>query len=314
MQRTEHIRSDAAGLDEQAPDDVLAKLLDAQIEALQALKNSRTAIAKAAAAMAQAVRAGGKLGYAAAGSSALMAMADGLELPGTFGIPNDRIDIFMAGGRESLSDMLGGSEDDQAQGARDVRAAGYGRDDCLIAVSASGSTGYTVAAHAEAARAGARTVAIANNPGSPLLEAADIAIMLATPPEIIAGSTRLGAATAQKAALNMMSTLMAVELGHVHDGHMVNLRADNEKLRGRAGRMVSDIAGCDEMQSQRLLGLTDGSVKHAILLAKGASTIAVADHLLEQTSGNLRRAMAMVAGAPNENSSRRPRAQTGRRP
>lgn len=302
MLGTEHINRRAAGLDEQAPEEVLSILLDAQIEALRSLESSRPEIAAAAAAMAQTVRTGGKIGYAAAGSSALMAMADGLELPGTFGIPNDRIGIFMAGGRKSLSDMLGGTEDDRAQGARDVRAAGYGPDDCLIAVSASGHTGYTVAALAEAAAADTRTVAIANNPDSPLLEAADIGILLATPPEIVAGSTRLGAATAQKAALNMMSTLMAVQLGHVHDGHMVNLRADNEKLRARACRMVSDIAGCDEMQSQRLLGLTDGSVKHAILLAKGASTIATADRLLEQASGNLRRALTMAAATTNENS------------
>lgn len=302
MLGTEHINRRAAGLDEQAPEEVLSILLDAQIEALRSLESSRPEIAAAAAAMVHAVRTGGKIGYAAAGSSALMAMADGLELPGTFGIPNDRIGIFMAGGRDSLSDMLGGTEDDRAQGARDVRAAGYGPDDCLIAVSASGHTGYTVAALAEAAAAGARTVAIANNPDSPLLDAADIAVLLATPPEIVAGSTRLGAATAQKAALNMMSTLMAVQLGHVHDGHMVNLRADNEKLRARARRMVSDIAGCDEMQSQKLLGLTDGSVKHAILLAKGASTIAIADRLLEEASGNLRQALAMAAATTNENS------------
>ena len=103
----------------------------------------------------------------------------------------------------------------------------------------------------EAARRGARTIAIANNAGSPLLEMAEAPILLATPPELIAGSTRMGAGTAQKIALNMLSTLAAIHLGHVHDGYMVNLHADNLKLQGRAARIVAAIAGCDEKADAR---------------------------------------------------------------
>ena len=297
MLRTETIDCKSVGLDAREPEAILSAILNSQIEALMTLEHSRAAIAEAAAVLADVVRGGGKIAYAAAGSSALMAMADGLELPGTFGLPNERVKILMAGGLMSLSDMLGGTEDDDLQGLSDVQSAGIGPDDCLIAVSASGSTPYTVAAMAQASRSGAKTIAIANNPDAPLLKSADIAILLATPPEIVGGSTRLGAATAQKAALNMMSTLMAVHLGHVYEGRMVNLRADNEKLRQRARRMVSEIGGCDEAVSQNLLGLTDGSVKHAILLAGGVPTFIQADELLKQHSGNLRTALATVAEA-----------------
>ena len=127
--------------------------------------------------------------------------------------------------------MPAGPEDDETQAARDVANAGIGKGDCLIALSASGTTPYAVAALKAAKAAGAATIGIANNEGAPLLGLADIAILLPTPPELIAGSTRMGAATAQKIALNMMSTLMAIHLGHVHDGYMVNLHADNMKLQ-----------------------------------------------------------------------------------
>src|SRR5690606_20422107 len=115
--------------------------------------------------------------------------------------------------------------------------------DCVIAVSASGSTPYALAIASHAKERGARVVALANNPGAALFEGADAAILLETPPEVISGSTRMGAGTAQKIAFNMFSTLVGVHLGHVHDGHMVNLKADNIKLKGRACRIVSDISG-----------------------------------------------------------------------
>ena len=155
--------------------------------------------------------------------------------------------------------------------ARIVGAHGLGEGDCLIAVSASGTTPYAVAALEEARRRGAATIGMANNAGTPLVLCADVGIVLATPPEMIAGSTRMGAGTAQKIALNMLSTLVAIHLGHVHDGYMVNLRADNIKLRGRAARIVSAIAGCDARKPRCWLEKAGGSVKPPILLAAGAA-------------------------------------------
>ncbi|MEZ5812768.1 MAG: N-acetylmuramic acid 6-phosphate etherase [Rhizobiaceae bacterium] len=290
---TESVNSRSVGLDTLAPRNILSILLDGHIAAIGTVEKALAEVEAAAEAMARTVEADGTIAYAAAGSSALMAMADSLELPGTFGIPSDRVRIMIAGGVSSLSDLVGGTEDDAAQAARDV--AGIGPGDCIICVSASGRTPYTLAALRAASKAGAMTLAIANNPGAPLLDEAEIAILLSTPPEIVAGSTRLGAATAQKAALNMMSTLMAVRLGHIHDGHMINLRADNDKLRRRARRIVSELGGCDEDTSGRMLEQSGGSVKHAILLAIGVPDMDRAGELLAHNQGNLRRALASLA-------------------
>ena len=230
-------------------------LADAQVEAAKAVRGAIGPIAEAAAIVAERLAGGGRLAYAAAGSSGLMALADALELPGTYGIPRDRIVILIAGGAAALQ-----RSGRRARGRRrtrpprDVADAGLGKGDCLIA-----RLGQRLDAlcgrRARGGGAGAApaTIAIANNAGTPLLELAESPILLATPPELIAGSTRMGAGTAQKIALNMLSTLAAIHLGHVHDGYMVNLHADNMKLRDRAARIVAAIAGCDETRPRAVL-------------------------------------------------------------
>ena len=137
-------------------------------------------------------------------------------------------------------------------------------------------------------------IAVANNTGAKLFEDADVAILLETPPEMISGSTRMGAGTAQKIALNMMSTLMAIRLGHVHDDHMVNLRADNRKLAGRAARIVSEISGVEMNDAGRLVDAAEGSVKAAILLAAGAEDRHSAEAMLQESGQNVRRALGMI--------------------
>lgn len=295
--RTEALHARAGGLDEQPPATVLGILADGQVEAAATVRDAIPAIADAAAIVAQALASGGRLAYAAAGSSGLMALADALELPGTYGIPRERILILFAGGAAALHDMAGAPEDDAEGAAREVAEAGLSSGDCLIAVSASGSTPYAVGALEEAVRRGARTIAIANNAGSPLLQLADVPVLLATPPEVIAGSTRMGAGTAQKIALNMLSTLAAIHLGHVHDGYMVNLFADNAKLRGRAARIVAAVAGSGEDAALAALRKTGGKVKPAILIAAGAADAKIAEELLDGTGGKLRPALSKLEGS-----------------
>jgi N-acetylmuramic acid 6-phosphate etherase len=174
---------------------------------------------------------------------------------------------------------------------------GIGKGDCLIAISASGSTPYAVRAIEDARRRGAATIAIANNKDAPLLRLADVAILLETPPEVIAGSTRMGAGTAQKIALNMLSTLIAIHLGHVHDGYMVNLTADNIKLRDRAARIVAAISGRSKDDAARLLERSGGAVKTAILLAAGAANADAAEKILEGTGQKLRPALSAIEGS-----------------
>ncbi len=294
--RTEALHRDAEGLDTRSPREILSSLAEAQIEAAQAVRAAIASIAEAAAVIAEKLGAGGRLVYAAAGSSGLMALADALELPGTFGIARERIIILIAGGEQALRDLAGAPEDDAAGAAAAVEEFGIGPGDCLISLSASGSTPYALGALEAAGRLGAATVAIANNRGAPLLEKADIAILLETPPEVIAGSTRMGAGTAQKIALNMLSTLAAVHLGHVHDGYMVNLFADNAKLRGRAARIVAAVSGCGVEDAARLLDRSGGGVKAAILLAAGATDAGFAQDILERTGQKLRPALSEVRG------------------
>ncbi|CAN7275234.1 N-acetylmuramic acid 6-phosphate etherase [Mesorhizobium sp. LjNodule214] len=294
--RTEAHHQNAEGLDIQAPDAILSFLADAQIEAARAVRGAIPTIAKAAEIIAGQLASGGKLAYAAAGSSGLMALADALELPGTFGIARDRIAILIAGGDEAFKALAGGPEDDTQEASAAVAGAGIGNGDCLIAVSASGSTPYAVRALEDARSRGAATIAIANNKDTPLLKLADVAILLETPPEIIAGSTRMGAGTAQKIALNMLSTLTAIHLGHVHDGYMVNLTADNIKLRDRAARIVAAISGRGRDDAVRLLEKSGGVVKTAILLAAGAANADAAEKILERTGRKLRPALSAIEG------------------
>lgn len=298
--RTEALHRSAEGLDIQPPHVVLSALADAQIEAAGAVRNSVPQIAAAACLIADRLASGGRLIYAAAGSSGLMALADALELPGTYGIARDRIVILIAGGDEALHNLAGGPEDDTSEAEKAVADAGAGPADCVIAISASGSTPYAVRALEVAKANGAATIAIANNKNAPLFNKADVAVLIETPPEVIAGSTRMGAGTAQKIALNMMSTLAAVHLGHVHDGYMINLTADNKKLRDRAARIVSAITGRGKDEAELLLERGGGQVKTAILLAAGAASAEAARKLLDGTGQKLRPALSAIEGSKGQ--------------
>ncbi|SMX48063.1 N-acetylmuramic acid 6-phosphate etherase [Maliponia aquimaris] len=288
--RTEALHDAARGLDQRPLAEVAALLAEGQIAAAAVLRDALTPIASGALAMARTIRQGGVLHYAAAGSSGLMAAADAQELGGTFSIPSAQIRIHMAGGLPTGVEMPGGTEDDTeglAQALADLAPR-----DTLIAVSASGTTPYTLAAAALTRAKGATLIAIANNTGAALFDGADHAICLQTPPELLSGSTRMGAGTAQKIALNMLSTLMAIDLGHIHDGMMVNLRADNIKLRARAAGIVARIAEVDDSAAAAALDRAGGEVKPAILVAAMGLSPDAATALLRETEGNLRAALA----------------------
>ncbi|WP_207100215.1 N-acetylmuramic acid 6-phosphate etherase [Paracoccus shandongensis] len=291
--QTEQRHPQADGLHLRPAAEIGALFVQAQADAVRSLTPALAAITAVAEAAAAALRRGGRLGYAGAGSSGLMALADALELAGTFGIPPDRTPVLFAGGAAALLHMRGDVEDDADAAAADFRRSGLARGDVLVVVSASGSTPYALAV-ADAARAAGVTVAgIANVAPSPLLERADIAVHLATPPELVAGSTRLGAGTAQKAALNLMSVLMGIGLGHVYDGYMVNVQADNAKLAGRAARIVADVARVDEAAARDALARTGGGVKRAILVARGHAP-EDAERALRQSGGHLAPLLAVA--------------------
>eukprot|EP00903_Cladosiphon_okamuranus_P001550 g1548.t1 len=276
------------GLSAKSDEDVLALLLLRQKQALDAVEAAIPQISRAAKALKRASQANCKIGYSGAGSAGLTALSDCLELPGTFGFAPERMRMLYAGGAENLLHLAGAFEDDADAGHKDFQRSGLGEGDILIGVSASGSTLYTLGTFQAAKATGTETIALVNNPDTPLLELADHPILLNTPAEIIAGSTRLGAASAQKAALNMISTLAALRLGHAVRGHMVNLVADNEKLKARAHRILQDLTQCPRQVAEDSLEKAGGRVKTAALMILQNIDAARAEEILEEHDGNLR--------------------------
>jgi len=285
VSNTEKVHASGVGLSSRSPQEVADLLVRSQVEASRAVCDSVSQICLGAARMAAALRGGGRLWYVAAGSSGLLAAADAMELGGTFGIPASQIRILMAGGIPRDAEMPGGTEDEIATLSEGL--ASISAQDCLIAVSASGTTPYTLEAARLAQEVACPVIGLANNPGAALLRMADVPVLLQTPPEVLSGSTRLGAGTAQKIALNTLSTLMALELGHIHDGLMVNMRVDNAKLRARAISIVTQISKVAPDTAERAVKQANGDIKTAILLAAGLPDIGSAKEELQHSGGRL---------------------------
>ena len=281
------------GIDTWPDDRILDALVAGQERAIAAVRQAIPQIARAAAMLASRLAAGGRLAYAGAGTSIRVAVQDGTELPATFGMKQENILYLIAGGRAAMFDTLADAEDDEADGA--AQADLLTATDTLVAVAASGSTPFTNAAARRAREKGAFVIAVVNNPGSKLAANADLEILLSSGPEVVAGSTRLAAGTAQKAALNLLSTLTHTRLGAVHDGLMVNVETGNAKLRRRAAGIVATIAGIDVDRAAQALETAGGHVKPAVLLCAGAKDFAAAQRLLDDANGNLRLAMSRLA-------------------
>ena len=292
---TETVSDAFRGIDTWPADRILAAMLDGNRQAVEAVGQALPAIAGAAEAAVERLRRGGRLIYAGAGTSGRIAVQDGVELTPTFGWPADRLVYLLAGGIPALTESIEGAEDDAAAGAAEVDSAETGADDVMIALAASGSTAYTVAALSRSRELGALTIGVANNPGTPLLEAAEHPILLDTGAEAIGGSTRMKAGTAQKAMLNLFSSVAMIRLGHVHDGYMVDVIATNAKLVRRSQAMVRALTGADEAVARTALERCGGHVKSAVLVVRGLDP-AAARAALEAAGGSLRRALAALDG------------------
>jgi N-acetylmuramic acid 6-phosphate etherase len=247
--------------------------------AVDAVRGALDRIAEAVEQIALRLRSGGRLHYFGAGTSGRLAALDAAECPATFGVSPDLVQAHTADDGEA--------EDDRAMGAADARGAVLGPRDAVVGVSASGRTAYVLAAVAEARRAGALVVGLSCAPGSPLVAAADIAIEVDAGPEVIAGSTRLKAGTAQKTALNMISTAVFTTLGHTYRGRMVDVVAANEKLRSRAARIVRELTGGSDEKVEATLGDAGGNAKLAILMLRFGLDAAGARARLSAAGGDL---------------------------
>ncbi len=288
---TEEISPRYADLDAWPTVDAIEAMWEGQVSAVAAVRPLLPLLADAVDAAAAALGSRGRLVYVGAGTSGRIGVQDGAELPPTFDWPFERLAFAMAGGFEALVRSAEGAEDDEAAGRRAIVEADVGPQDVVIGLAASGNTPFTVAAMAEAAERDAVTIGIVNNLESALVALVRFPLTIDTGPEIVAGSTRMKAGTAQKAVLNLFSTALMVRLGRVFGSMMVDMRTSNAKLRRRAETMVRRITGCGPARATEALRIAEGNVKVAVLVAFGADR-QTATALLVRENGNLRRSIA----------------------
>lgn len=244
--------------------EVLDAMIEGQLAAVAAVHAARPALETAALAIEARLRDGGRLAYAGAGTSGRLAVQDGAELLPTFGWPADRLIVLLAGGADALLRAVEGAEDDAEFARRLVGKHKIEARDALIAVAASGTTPFTVAALREARRAGAATIGIANNRDTPLLTEAEHPVLLDTGAEPIAGSTRMKAGTAQRVALTVLSSLVMIRLGRVYRGLMVEVQGVNSKLARRSEDILMQLTGIDRNAAREALSATAGDLRAAI--------------------------------------------------
>jgi N-acetylmuramic acid 6-phosphate etherase len=263
----------------------LARMHEADAAVQTAVGAALPALARAADAIAARLEAGGRLFYTGAGTSGRLGALDAAELPPTFGTDRSLVVALLAGGKAAMFEAVEDAEDDPAAGGRDLVAAGVSARDAVVGIAASGGTPYVRGALREAKVRGALTVSIACRPGTPLLHEAEIGILLDTGTEAVAESSRLKAGTAQKIALNMLSTAVMARLGLVYEGEMVAMRPTNEKLRKRAIRIVAQLAEMSEEKAEDFLRRCNWKLPTALVSAKWKlSAEAAADYLSEKNS------------------------------
>lgn len=252
-------------------------------------------IARAIDWIANAIRSGGRLIYVGTGTSGRIGALDASECPPTFGVDPNTVQFRIAGGERALASASEGSEDSAEAGERDLAMLNVAKNDVVVGLAASGRTPYTVAAVEYARRQGAKTVAVTCNPKSPLERAADLAIVVQVGPEVVAGSSRMKAGTAQKMVLNMLSTGAMTRLGYVYGNQMVHVHTKNNKLMARAAGILESAAGMSTSEAERALREADGHLPAAMVAAKAHVTIDAAKKFLSLAQGNVRVAIGLAA-------------------
>ncbi len=274
---------------------LIAAFVEDQRLAAEAVRAAAPALTAALEAAHPRIVAGGRLIYAGAGTSGRLGVLDAVELNPTFSWPRERAPALLAGGEGAMFAAIEGTEDNAALGRADMAALEPQAHDVALLVAASGTTPYTLGALAAARAAGALTIAITNNPAGPLAAGCDIAVVLDTGPEVITGSTRLKAGTAQKIALNTFSSALMVRLHKVHGNLMVDLRASNAKLVRRALRLTMLASGASEEAARAALAACGQRPKVAIVMLLAQVDAASAEHRLQASGGE-------VAGALRQDS------------
>ncbi|MFG6448324.1 N-acetylmuramic acid 6-phosphate etherase [Roseateles sp. BYS180W] len=299
MLNTERPHPLHAELDLYNTQQLLSALVEDHHHAVEAVRRALPALEQAVEAAWPRLRDGGRLLYVGAGSSGRLAVLDSVELPPTFSWPPERACAVLAGGPGAMFQAVEGAEDQPSRGSADIAALQPGPADVVLALAASGSTPYVLGALQQARQAGALSIGFANNPDAPVLRGADIAVLLDTGPEVISGSTRLKAGTAQKIALNSFSSAVMVRLGKVYGNLMVDLKASNTKLLQRTLALTLRASGASEAQALQALEACGFRVKTAIVMLRLGCSASQAELRLQACQGQVRLALAHDGAAPS---------------
>ncbi len=264
MLRTEMRNPDTYSIGEMSTLEALKIINNENNNVIAAIEKALPDIEKACDAVAETVKNGGRVFYIGAGTSGRLGVCDAAECPPTFGVSPDLFVGIMAGGSQSMFKATENVEDDPIASVADLKEHGFCEKDIVIGTSASGSAAYVIAGIEYAKSINAKTISIVNNPETNLSGKADINICADTGPEVITGSTRMKAGTAQKIIMNMISTVAMVKCGHVYENLMINLRPTNKKLRRRMIGIVVEILKCSESEAEERLEKADWSIRTAV--------------------------------------------------
>jgi N-acetylmuramic acid 6-phosphate etherase len=288
---TEMVDPTYRDLDLMTTDEMVRAMNEAEAEVPRAVAAASRAVSAAVDAVAAQLAAGGRLLYVGAGTPGRLGVLDASECPPTFSTEPWMVQGIIAGGPSALTAAIEGAEDDEDAGRHDLDELGVNAKDAVVGISASGRTPYVLGAVRAARAVGAVTVGVSSNEGSRLSAAAEFPIEVVVGPEIISGSTRLKAGSAQKQVLNMLSTLSMVKLGKTYGNLMVDVSASNRKLEVRAQNLVREITGVDVETARAALAAADQEVKTAIVCITRDVDASTARGLLAQANGFLRRAL-----------------------
>lgn len=291
LQLTEHRHPASRNLDRMSARAIVQLMNREDRSVARAVQHELPAIARAVDAIVRAIQSGGRLIYLGAGSSGRLAILDSAECPPTFGVSKKLVVALIAGGKRAIAGAVEGAEDSTANGARDLHKIGLKKKDVVVGIAASGTTPYVLSALRYARKRGAVTVALTSNPRMPIAKHAKIVIAPRVGPEVLTGSTRLKAGTAQKMVLNMLSTAAMARLGHVYENLMIDVVLTNKKLARRALRLLAEASGRDLSAARHALRQAGNNLRVALVMLKRRSNAAEARKFLSRARGNLRIAM-----------------------
>ena len=291
LRATEQRNPRTRGIDTKSTAEILRAIHREDASVVRAVRAALPAITRAVDTISAALQRGGRLFYVGAGTSGRLAALDAAEIPPTFGTPPRLVQAVIAGGRRALTHAVEGAEDNRAQGGRDLAKRGLTTKDAVVGIAASGATPYVLGALEFAKRKGAVTIGITSNPKTPITQLARISIITRTGPEVITGSTRMKAGTAQKLVLNMLSTATMVRLGRVYDNWMIGVALTNRKLQARGLRILMEASGAGVAESTRALRQSGHNLAAALIMLKTGASAREARRLLRDTHGHVHNAL-----------------------